>query len=132
MTDSPAPQTPPAVRLARFAVPDSEWRAMPNQDYAEQIKDGAVVTYWHFSINNLNDLALAERKLIVAGLGAEYNYRLSRALRQGITDKEYIGRGWELSEVELSALICATAEARARAVLAVLDAHPHLENPDAR
>lgn len=65
-----------------------------------------------FAIGDLNQLALCEQRVIAAGLDAELVERLDEQ-SDGDDDASY--------------RCFSTAEQRARALLALLDAHPELE-----
>lgn len=97
-----------AVRLARLAFP-GKW-LIAGAGIASSSVHGL------FCIYKLDDLALAEQRVVAAGLGREYHDAIRHAI-VGPTRRE--PWPWECTT--------ATAEQRARALLAVLDAHPELE-----
>lgn len=96
-----------AVRLARLAFP-GKW-LIAGAGIASSSVHGL------FCIYKLDDLALAEQRVVAAGFG----YELYECLLKVRGDTH--GKHYEQTY--------ATAEQRARALLALLDAHPELEKP---
>ena len=94
-----------AVRLARLAFP-GKW-LIAGAGIASSSVHGL------FCIYKLDDLALAEQRVVAAGLGDELVEHLERQFPDDCDGYRCF----------------ATAEQRARALLALLDAHPELEKP---
>lgn len=109
-----------AVRLARFARPQfQDWE---DPDAQWETSPGTRVRCLHrlvpnliFDLEDLNDIALAEQRVVAAGLGDEYSDLLN----------PLIG-GYDSCDASRHCFTTATAEQRARALLALLDAHPEL------
>lgn len=102
-----------AVRLARLAFP-GKW-LIAGAGIASSSVHGL------FCIYKLDDLALAEQRVVAAGLGYELADQIEKYT--GIELDQQNPEGYSIWTVY------ATAEQRARALLALLDAHPELEKP---
>lgn len=115
-----------AVRLARFTYP----QPYHHWEEATQITCSAVTgrgnsTFW-FCLGDLNQLALAERRILEMRPWVLENYG-DELFRQCDTGKWDLNAGWGICRAVFAT---ATAEQRARALLSLLDAHPELEKPE--
>ena len=111
MSDSnPTPKPPAAVRLARVARPDMIWK-QSNEDYCAYSDDDGKEFTEHFGTDDLNDLALVERRVCAAGYRDGHEGYINTLC--GVCDD--------------GCPVTATAPQRAAALLAFLDAHPAVE-----
>lgn len=114
-----------AVRLARFAYPDGDWVDCETEGgEAMDQQDSRVTRSRYFELCDLNNLAICEQRVAQSGLTSDLAVELVTLVGQTskATDPQHDPYA---SFVE--AAMFAPAEARARAILAVLDAHPELE-----
>jgi hypothetical protein len=107
--------TPPAVRLARVAFPThsivADHRTAPGCADVFIPAPGGGGDYQEFDINSLDDLALAERRVLDAGYRDGHEGYIN--ILCGICDD--------------GCPVSARPEQRATALIALLDAHPELE-----
>lgn len=125
------PKPPLAVRLARFVHPELAPANIQTEDgfpqiavWSEEIIHGeqgdGITLNVVFRIDSLDDLALAEQRVVEVRLGQEYIYYLTDVVLAG-------RRMWENEPERRLAVATATAAQRAAALEAVLAAHPELE-----
>lgn len=110
MSNETTPKPPPAVRLARVTWPDGEWEDRGNSAF--DLQNARVERSRYYELFDLNDLALAERRVCEAGKGSELASRLWQDPSRS--------SAWYFPEF-------ANAPTRAVALIALLDAHPELE-----
>lgn len=114
------PDEPLIVRLARVAHPDGNWQDMEvDPPEAMDWQDQVVRRSRYFTLDDLNDLALVERRVIEAGFGTELTARI-------LAWTEWPEDHQPTREGELLAAFTAPAPQRAAALDALFTAFPDL------
>lgn len=123
MTDSTSWPPTQTLRLARLAHPGRDWKSCDGAALSAVAVIGREIGGWNmigFNADSLDDLARVERAVLKVGID-----RKDPSIMDELTDRLVEFADYQ----DVNEAMFATPDQRRRALIAVLDAHPEIENP---